>query len=137
MFPFVRFSLAIVGCSALFLIVGCVNSNFVPEQTDISQQTNSIETPTAPDETQQNASFDALRKADIQALAIALEMYYMDYSAFPENLNLLKDYMRSGIPVDPVTSQPYSYTVGTEHMNYILSTFLSDGTLYSESRNKK
>lgn len=122
-------------CTFIFFIAGCESSNSLPKKENISSENNFTETSTQSEEVQQNLAFDAQRKADINSLVIALEIYYADYNLFPENLDLLSDYISLGsIPVDPFTHQSYVYTVGATYLNYTLSASLSDGNLYTKNK---
>ena len=57
-------------------------------------------------------SRNARRKADIEQIRAALEMYRSnsDYSSYPNNVtDLVPDYLKS-VPIDPKTSTAYTYT---------------------------
>jgi type II secretion system protein G len=69
---------------------------------------------------------DARRVSDIGQLALALEMYYNDYTAYPLTAATLSPLVTAGflpvLPVDPSTGAGYTYT-GTAS-DYCLSTTL-------------
>ena len=53
---------------------------------------------------------DSRRKADLESLRSALEIYRSDIGTYPANLNLLTPNYISGVPIDPVPTQSYVYT---------------------------
>ena len=53
---------------------------------------------------------DGRRKADLEAVRSALELYRSDVGAYPANLTLLSPNYISTIPADPVATQSYVYT---------------------------
>lgn len=56
---------------------------------------------------------DGKRKADLEAIRSALELYRSDMGAYPANLNLLSPNYISTLPTDPNTpARSYSYTPG-------------------------
>ena len=53
---------------------------------------------------------DSRRKADLESLRSALEIYRSDIGAYPANLNLLTPNYTTVIPTDPIPAQSYVYT---------------------------
>lgn len=61
-------------------------------------------------ESTKKSARDGRRKADLESLRSALEIYRSDIGAYPANLNLLSPDYISAIPADPAPTQSYVYT---------------------------
>lgn len=77
---------------------------------------------------------DAERMADLGQMRIALEMYFNDNASYPDNLNLLKEYLYI-IPVNPKSTKglcagdfDYKYTVLDNNKSYKIDYCLSSDT---------
>lgn len=64
---------------------------------------------TAFDSTKKSAR-DGRRKADLESIRSALEIYRSDVGGYPANLNLLVPNYTATLPTDPVATQSYVYT---------------------------
>lgn len=52
---------------------------------------------------------DAIRQSHINQIRFLLDMYYSDHNNYPSSLNELFPEYLQGLPVDPLTNQPYQY----------------------------
>ncbi|MEK7504509.1 MAG: type II secretion system protein [Patescibacteria group bacterium] len=78
---------------------------------------------TAFDSTKKSAR-DGRRKADIESIRSALEIYRSDNSVYPANLNLLTPSYVTTIPTDPVATQSYVYSCTPPCYSYTLCATL-------------
>jgi len=76
---------------------------------------------------------DAVRKADIANLAIAIEQYYDDQAtpAYPADLTVLTTYVEGGIvPTDPSSGGAYTYTVDVNGNYKVCATIEKDASIF-------
>ena len=67
---------------------------------------------------------------DITRLGIILERYRTEHSTYPQTLNALQDRFPEGLPVDPFSGGPYTYTFDGQSFQ------LSSGDIVWRSRSK-
>ncbi len=86
--------------------------------------------------------YDSRKKQDLTRIRTALEEYYNDHGAFPEEdvwsamncrtgagMDFLKPYLDGrAIPCDPLTSMPYEYILNSDCNGMVLLTKLGDNS---------
>jgi general secretion pathway protein G len=78
---------------------------------------------------------DAKRKADLENIRAALEMYRSNNSYYPSSLNILVNQYLSTLPVDPLSAQAYAYVYSplpggcsNNCTDYTLGSYLETGS---------
>jgi len=69
-------------------------------------------------------SRDSRRKADLNEIKSALELYYDDYLGYPAALTTLQPNYIKTVPTDPRTRVAYTYTVASGNGSFTLNTTL-------------
>ena len=70
-------------------------------------------------------------KVDLQQIRAVLEMYYLDNNGtYPRVLSQLVPRYMQHIHTNPVSTQEYAYSLTTPY-NYLIETYLPDGSYYS------
>ncbi len=77
---------------------------------------------------------DAKRKSDIKSLQTALELYYSDFSVYPDALSTLAPTYIKEIPEDPTSTQTYTFdhtdcsggTITQANQRYLLTATLEN-----------
>lgn len=78
---------------------------------------------TAFDSTKKSAR-DGRRKADLESIRSALEIYRSDNNMYPANLNLLTPNYITTLPIDPIATQTYVYACTSPCYTYTLCATL-------------
>lgn len=71
---------------------------------------------------------DGKRKADLESIRSALEIYRSDNGLYPDNLNPLKPDYLSEIPSDPISTQSYIYACSSPCKLYTLCATVEIGS---------
>ena len=73
---------------------------------------------------------DAKRTTNVQALRIALVMYRVEHSNYPNSLDLLVPDYLPDLPLDPETQERYLYQVSSGGLDFMITATLDDGSTY-------